>query len=256
MDYESVNGLVGEQTDNYETEEPLNAADLYTPNTEEANAPVREQMDASVQEKGAERTFTQDELNRQIAKRLKEERKKAAYQLGTELLSERMSGGITEADALAAIRDERIKSKVAQFQADPAKGFEELMRERYSQQQSGRDDSPEAKTAALTQELMEERADGRIPSDFDLNGYMKDAEQARRFLSIREKLGVEEAVRIAKLEMRQATGVVNKPLPKPISTNNAYQPRTIDYNAMSSQDFLKLREEVRKKANSGRNVKI
>lgn len=259
MDIDAVNPVaeeavatgIGEQSDN------VNAADLFTSegNDASADAPTQE----SAPEQKAERTFTNADVEEIVRKRLKKQ--KAAYELGREILDEFMrQGNMNEADALKAIREQRIKSKAALFKDNPEAFFEEQLRAR-EQRVEDPDDTPSSGGDAeqVFRDLMGEINSGKVPQEFDIRSYMKNPDLAREFLMLREKLGVEKACEIAMrmtASAKQTRAQTNAALPKSIGTNNSYSPQKLDYMAMSSEDFRKVAERVKKASASGKRVEI
>ena len=126
----------------------VNAADLFAPEANGADAQqTTTQADVPAQQT-EERRFTSDDMSRAVQNRLRQERRGAAYTLGRELLDEYMTANnLSEADALAKIREDRIKQKAAAFKADPEKGFAELMRQRQYTGEDAR--TPEARVETL-----------------------------------------------------------------------------------------------------------
>lgn len=241
---ENVTFAVETISEGNETGGEIDVGDLFNDEKAKADAPK------------PERTFTQADVNRAVQERLRAERKKAAYALGTEMLNERMErDGLSEKDALKAIRDERLQRKVAEYKENPEKGFEELLRSKESVDTPNTQDRAET----IAAELMQEQESGKIPSDFDLGGYLQDRERAKEFLRYREALGVEEAVKIARLQMAtdsEAKKGINRSLPKPIGTQNSYKPTSVDFTAMSSEEFRKARAQIQAAHAKGKRVKL
>lgn len=210
-----------------------------------------------------ERTFTQDEMNKAISKRLREERKSAEYSLGNELLRETMQEhNLSKQDALKKIREDRLKAKATEYKDNPEKGFEAILRGRnHDYEESVETLSTQSKAEQIAKELMQEVEEGRIPRDFNLSAYMSNPESARSFLRHRELLGVEEAVQIARMNESnhrqynsEDKAAKNKSLPKPIGTNNSYKPTIPDYTSMSTEEFKKAAAKIREAHKSGKRV--
>lgn len=238
----------------------ISAADLFTPeetgagNQTDSNV----QADAPAREKTDERRFTSDDMSRAVTNRLKQERKGAAYQLGRELLDEYMrTNNVNEADALAKIREERINAKAAAFKADPEKGFRELMQQREQRAEPEEDTrTPEAHAERLYNSIVADMQSGKVPDGFDLEAHMADRENARQFVELYEAFGMEKACAYAMRMSAPATTKTeqNRALPKPIATNNAYNPQNIDYMAMSSKEFAELERKMKKARAEGKRV--
>lgn len=241
----------------------VDAADLIAPEANGAGAQTEApQADVPDQGKTEERRFTSDEMSRAVQQRLKQERRGAAYQLGREILNEYMAANNirNEADALAKIREDRIKSKAAAFKADPQKGFEEMLRMQ-NQPTEPAEETRTAKAGNVDQiysELSDEIKTGKVPQGFDIVSYLSEPERARTFLRWREKLGVEEACNIAMQIMTPATPTkaeINRSLPKSIHTNNSYQPANIDYTKMTSEEFAAAEKRIRQARAQGKRVR-
>lgn len=235
----------------------VSAADLFVP---EANGTDAQQSTAPADvpaQRTEERRFTSDDMSRAVQNRLKQERRGAAYTLGRELLDEYMTANnLSEADALAKIREDRIKQKAAQFKADPEKGFAELMRQR---QYTGEDtQTPEARVETLYNNIVGDMKAGKVPQGFDLNAYMEDRDNAREFVELYEAFGMERACAYAMRMNAPAPSKAeqNRALPKPINTNNSYTPAQPDVWAMSSKDFAEMEKRMKKARAQGKRVNI
>lgn len=246
---------MGEQGDT------ISAADLFAPEANDADeqSAKQNQTDAPARKKQpTERTFTSDDMSRAVQNRLKQERRGAAYKLGRELLDEYMrANNVSEADALARIREERISSKAAEYKADPEKGFRELMQQREQRIEPEEEtQTSEAKAQILYNSIVADINSGKVPSGFNLEAHLSDRENAKQFLELYEAFGMEKACAYT---MRMSAPVQtrteqNRALPKPISTNNAYNPQPIDYMGMSSKDFAELEQKMKKARANGKRV--
>ena len=235
----------------------VSAADLFAPEGNGTDAPqTAAQADVPAQQP-EERRFTSDDMSRAVQNRLRQERRGAAYTLGRELLDEYMkTNNITEAEALAKIREDRIQQKAAQFKADPEKGFAELMRQR---QYAGDDTpTPEARVDRLYNDIVTDIQSGKVPQGFDLNAYLSNPNDARDFIDLYEQFGMERACAFAMRMNAQTPSKAeqNRALPKPINTNNAYTPVQPDVWAMSSKDFAEMEKRMRKARAQGKRVNI
>ena len=241
--------------------ETISAADLYTPeeNGASAQTDTNVQTDAPAQEDKSARMYTSDEMSDTVEKRLKQERRKAAYKLGRELLDEymRLANITDENEALKQIREQRLKDKAARFKDDPQAAFEELLRARETREEP--EDTPTSGGDAqrVYREIVQEINDGKVPKDFDIEGYLSDRERARKFLAWREKLGIEEACEIAmSMNPKPTKTEQNRALPKTFGTNNAYSPKKLDYRNMSTEEFRKVKEQIKRQSASGKRVEL
>lgn len=238
-----------------EQSDTVNVADLYTPDENGASAQTDTlaQTDAPVQQT-EERRYTSDEMSATVRKRLDKEHEKAAWKLGNELLKERMQAdNIDEAEALKRIRDDRIRAKAAQFKDDPEKGFAELMRMREQPEDTP---TPGGDVQRVYDEIVAEINDGKVPNGFDLTGYLSDPARAREFLKLREAVGIERACALVMPQQPMTKAEQNRALPQSIGTNNAYAPKRLDYGEMSSEDFRKVDEKIKKMHAAGKRVEF
>lgn len=241
--------------------ETVSVADLFTPEANgAAESSTQAQTDASVSPQKEQRMFTSDEMSKAVQNRLKQERRGAAYQLGRELLDERMRAeNLSEADALAKIREDRIKAKAQQYKENPEAAFEELLRNKYQPPTEPEETpTPERNVQKVYNEIVAEINDGKVPEGFDLTAYLSDRDRAVEFLEWREKLGMEQACAIAmRLSDKAPTQTeINRALPKPIGTNNAYSPKQVDFTEMSSEDFRKMNEKIKRMSAAGKRVEF
>ena len=235
----------------------VNAADLFAPEANGADAQqTTTQADVPAQQT-EERRFTSDEMSRAVQNRLKQERRGAAYTLGRELLDEYMTANnLSEADALAKIREDRIKQKAAAFKADPEKGFAELMRQRQYTGEDAR--TPEARVETLYNNIVGDMKAGKVPKGFDLNAYMADQNNAREFIELYEAFGMERACAYAMRMNAPAPSKAeqNRSLPQPERTNNSYTPAQPDIWSMTAKDFAEMEQRMKKARAQGKRVNI
>lgn len=241
---------MSEQSDN------VNAADLFT--SEEIDASAQQPAQESAPEQKAERTFTNADVEEIVRKRLAKQ--KNAYELGREILEEFMrQGNMSEADALKAIREQRIKSKAAMFKDNPEAFFEEQLRAREYRAEPDEAPTSDGSAEQMFRELAAEINSGRVPQEFDIRTYMQDPDRAREFLELRSALGVEKACEIAmrmQTTAKQTRRQTNEALPKSHGTNNSYSPKKLDYMEMSAEDFRKVAERVKKASAAGKRVEL
>ena len=235
----------------------VSAADLFAPEANGTDAPQSTAPADVPAQRTEERRFTSDDMSRAVQNRLKQERRGAAYTLGRELLDEYMTANnLSEADALAKIREDRIKQKAAQFKADPEKGFAELMRQR---QYTGEDtQTPEARVDRLYNDIVTDIQSGKVPQGFDLNAYLSNPNDARDFIDLYEQFGMERACAFAMRMNAQTPSKAeqNRALPKPINTNNSYTPAQPDVWAMSAKDFAEMEKRMKKARAQGKRGSI
>jgi hypothetical protein len=239
---------IGEQYD------VVNAADLFTPEANGAAEQTNEQQTDATTVHTEDRRYTSDEMSNAVKQRLKQERRKAAYVLGEELLRERMKAdNVTEEEALRRIREDRIKQKAAEFKADPEKGFAEILRQKDVGETA---QTPEARVDRLYSDIVEDIKAGKVPTGFDLDAYMSDQNNARQFVELYEAFGMEKACAYAMRMNAPAPtkAEVNRSLPKPINTNNAYTPAMPDIWSMSSEDFAKMAGRMDQAHKQGKRV--
>ena len=238
----------------------VNAADLLTPeatgagNQTDGNA----QTDAPARETPNERRFTSDDMSRAVQNRLKQERKGAAYQLGRELLDEYMrANNVSEADALAKLREDRINQKAAAFKADPEKGFRELMQQRATREPEEETQTPEARVETLYNNIVADMQAGKVPDGFDLNAHLNDRANAQQFIELYEAFGMEKACAYAmRMNPKPTRTEINRSLPQGIQTNNSYTPSTPDFENMDSKTFREFDQKMKQAYNSGKRVKF
>lgn len=208
-----------------------------------------------------ERMFAQAELDNLIQRRLASERNKPAYRIGKEALANAMNGNdkMTEAEAEALIRKQRIKQRVDSYKGDTSKFMEDVLLEQ-ERRQSGQtepDGNEGDGTRALSQQLAQERASGAIPEDFDLLGTLKDPSRRNSFLADREKFGAAAAVELSRRAAQTAPQVQKPNLPKPIKANdNGYKANKVDFSEMSTEEFRKFEAKIKRAAASGKEVRF
>lgn len=239
----------------------IDAADLLASEANGAGGqPETPQADAQPKVKPEDRRYTTDDMSKAVQNRLKQERRGAAYQLGREMLDEYMAANNiqNEADALAKIREDRIKTKAAAFKANPEKGFEEMLRMRSQPIEPAEETrTAEAYVESLYNSIVEDMQAGKVPQDFDLNAYLSEPNRAREFIEWYQKLGMERACSIASrlIQPRPSKADVNRALPRPISTNNSYQPANIDYMSMTSEEFAAVEKRIKQARAQGKKVR-
>lgn len=263
MTFEAENSFAPESTavGSGGESEVVSAADLLTPEAKGASEQSKEPVSADAPaENKAERMFTSGEMSDTVEKRLKQERRKAAYVLGSELLKERMNAdNVDETEALRRIREDRRKAKAAEYKNDPQKAFEELLRMREQPQEPEEEDTETSEAAArrVYNDIVEGISSGRVPKEFDIKNYLSDVGRAREFITLYEKLGLEQACSIA---MRMTSSASqektarNRALPKPIDTNNTTAPKAIDYMSMTSEQFAEYKRRVKEARAAGKTV--
>ena len=242
----------------------VTAADLLTPEakgaSEQSEAPA--QTDAPKQEQKAERMFTSSEMSDTVEKRLRQERKKAAYTLGNALLSERMKAeNIDEAEAYKRIMDDRRKAKAAEYRENPEKAFNELLRmnEERQQPEEQRTRTSEATADQYFQTIIDGISSGIVPKEFDVKGYMSDRERGSAFLDMIDAFGLERACKMAMsmsapMQKGPSKTERNRELPQPINTNNSSEPRQVDFKSMSSDQFAEYKRRMKEAAAAGKKV--
>lgn len=234
----------------------VNVADLITSEANDASkqtdAPQTDAPDVQTEE----RKYTSDDMSKAVQNRLRQERKKAAYILGDELLKERMlADNVNEEEALKRIRDDRIKQKAAAFKANPEKAYEEMLRMRNQPIEPVEDArTTETDVERLYNSIVGDMQAGKVPQDFDLNAHMSDPNKAREFIDLYEAFGMEKACAYAMRMSAPTKAEINRSLPKPINTNNAYTPATPDIWAMSSEDFAKMDQKMKQARAQGKRV--
>lgn len=238
----------------------VDAADLLAPEANGASAQTEAPQTDAPAQKPNERRFTSDDMSKAVQNRLKQERRGAAYQLGREMLDEYMTANNikNEADALAKIREDRIKQKAAAFKANPEKGFEEMLRMRNQPTDPDEEtQTPETEIDRLYGSMVGDIQAGKVPQGFDLNGFMADRDNARMFIELYQALGMEKACEYAmRMNAPQPTkAVINKSLPKPINTNNSYTPANVDYMSMTSEQFAEVEKRIRQARAQGKRVR-
>lgn len=239
----------------------INAADLFAPEANGAGVQTDRdaQTDAPVEQKPDDRRFTSDDMSRAVQNRLKQERRGAAYQLGRELLDEYMrANNLSESDALAKIREDRIKQKAAEFKADPEKGFTELMRQREQRIEPEEETrTSEARAETLYNNIVSDMQAGKVPQGFDLRAYMTNRENAQQFIELYEAFGMEKACAYAIRMAPQPTRTeINRSLPQGITTNNSYSPNIPDVANMDSKTFREFDQKMKQAYSSGKRVKF
>jgi hypothetical protein len=258
MEFDTVNPEVVEQNPAVGIGESndVNAADLFAPEANSASEQPKETQTDAPAPQTDDRRFTSDEMSKAVQNRLKQERKKAAYVLGEEMLKERMrADNIDESEALKRIREDRIKQKAAQFKADPEKGFAELIRQQNTPVEDTR--TTEANDVdAVFNAMVGDIQSGKVPNGFDLNAHMSDPNRAREFVDLYKAFGMERACEMSARMYAPAPTQkeINGALPKPINTNNRYTPSTPDVWSMTPEAFAKMEQRMKTARAQGKTV--
>ena len=259
MEFDTVNPEVVEQNPAVGIGESndVNAADLFAPEANSTSEQPKETQTDAPAPQTDDRRFTSDEMSKAVQNRLKQERKKAAYVLGDEMLKERMrADNIDEAEALKRIREDRIKQKAAQFKADPEKGFAELMRQQTPVTVEDTETTGAENVDALFGAIVNDIQMGKVPNGFDLNAHMSDPNRAREFVDLYKAFGMERACAMSARMYASAPTQreINDALPKPINTNNRYSPAKPDIWAMSPEEFAKMEQKMKTARAQGKTV--
>lgn len=191
----------------------------------------------------------QKDFNKALNARLGEERTRLTrryeqspeYMLGKQLLEERMrKDGLTADAAYQTIRNEQIQAQAKNYKDNPASFYEDWLRSQSQPQRQSTEPTPQT-AESLTSQLMDARARGVMPEDFQPNDITAD------FIANVQKYGMDGALAVwDNTRPQQArTAIVNElerrqNMPQPMRSNGDFvAPRPPDFAHMSSEEFKK-----------------
>ena len=185
------------------------------------------------------------------------------YQLVRALISDRArEKGITEADALRDLQNDRIRQMSENYAKNPAQFYEDLLTGK-TNFQSAQPNNPNGLMSA--EELARQMADsiraGEVPEGFDVQkldtGFLDDV---NRYKSVSAALRIWKAEHTADVKAQQIATELQRrqKAPKPMSPTSANpsSPSPPDYAHMSSEEFRRLDQQIQKAALEGKKVRL
>ena len=206
---------------------------------------------------------SQKDIDRAFGQRLAQERRKYetsdAYQLGQMLLSERAQrDGITPAEAYQRIQQERLDATADAYAKDPKQFYKDWLQGANNQQQrptfnQPARETPETQAQRVGEELASMYQAGTLPEGFDIRSNL-DQDTYNNIV----EYGAPAAMRIWAAEhgpQRELARRQSGPAPmRPTSSNKQSGPT--DYHDISTADYYKKKEEIRKAILDGKKVRL
>ena len=169
--------------------------------------------------------------------------------------------GITREQALAELNSERIKAKAQAYNANPELMYMDMMMGRMPNMQAQQQPSTGyASVNEIAAQMAEAIRSNEIPEGFDVQHPDND------FFESASQFGVKAALRIWKAEhagQLKAQDIANElqrrqKAPKPMSPSSANPatPAPPNYAEMSSEQFRKIEEQIKRAAMNGKRVRL
>ena len=206
---------------------------------------------------------TQKDIDKAFGQRLAQERRKyeqsPEWQLGSIYLEERAKrDGISKAEAYQRIQQERLDARAEAYAKDPKQFYKDLLQgntvpqQRQTFSQPARE-TPEAQAQRVGEELASMYQAGALPYGFDIKSNL-DQDTYNNIV----EYGAPAAMRIWAAEhgpQRELARRQSGPAPmRPTSSNKQSGPT--DYNNISTADYYKKKEEIRKAILDGKKVRL
>lgn len=205
---------------------------------------------------------SQKDIDAAFGKRLAKEREKyeqsPEWQLGALYLDERAKrDGISRNEAYQRIQQERLDAKADAYARDPKQFYKDLLSGNATPQQRQpsfqQAETLEAQAQRVGAELANMYKAGQLPQGFDIQQSL-DQDTYNNIV----EYGAPAAMRIWAAEHGPAQELARRqsgPAPmRPTSSNKQSAPT--DYNNVSSADYFKKREEIRKAILDGKKVRL
>lgn len=208
---------------------------------------------------------SQKDIDAAFGKRLAKEREKyeqsPEWQLGALYLDERAKrDGISRNEAYQRIQQERLDAKADAYARDPKQFYKDLLSGNATPQQrqpsfqpAPQSETPESQAQRVGAELANMYKAGQLPQGFDIQQSL-DQDTYNNIV----EYGAPAAMRIWAAEHGPAQELARRqsgPAPmRPTSSNKQSAPT--DYNNVSSADYFKKREEIRKAILDGKKVRL
>jgi len=172
--------------------------------------------------------------------------------------------GITREQALRELNDERINARAQQYAKDPASWYRDQMLGQQNTQAQANTPAGMLPVEEIARQMADAMRSNALPEGFDPHNPGND------FFEAAGQYGVKAALRIWKAEhasevqaqtdARQIATEIerrrNAPKPMSPSSANPSVPREVDYMSMSTEQFKKFEEQLRKADREGKRVRL
>lgn len=203
---------------------------------------------------------TQADVDKAIGQRLAQERSRLEkgdeYQLGKFLLDSLTATGLSRSEAANKLKQAEIDRQAEVYAKDPKAFYKEQLLKSQTPSAPQAQDSVQA----LAQELAQAKLSGDLPESFG------KADLTDGFVSDMKTYGVRPAIEMWKRQrgstMPTAQAVAAEverrhSAPAPMSPNGqSAQPTIPDFASMSSDDFRKYENAIKRAANEGKRVRF
>lgn len=252
-----------------ESTEEVFAGDLVGDSSQEAGTVVEPAADEQLP-----KVKSQKDFNAALSQRLAGEnakgynRAKAEFEASPEmqfvraLISDRArEKGITEQQALQELQNDRIRQVSENYAKNPAQFYEDMLRGRNPinalQPQFNADDLSNDLGAQMANAI---RA-GQLPEGFDVkNPGTQFFDDFTKYRNVEVALRLWQAEHQSDIQAQQIANELQRrqKAPKPMSptTANPQSPAPPDYANMSSEDFRKLEEQIKRAELQGKKVRL
>lgn len=172
--------------------------------------------------------------------------------------------GITREQALRELNEERINARAQQYAKDPASFYRDQMLAQQNNQAQAANPTGMLPVEEIARQMADAMRSNALPEGFDPHNPGND------FFEAAGQYGVKAALRIWKAEhasevqaqtdARQIATEIERrrSAPKPMSPTSANPavPREVDYMSMSTDQFKKFEEQIRKAEREGKRVRL
>ena len=207
----------------------------------------------------------QKDIDKAFGQRLAQERRKyeqsPEWQLGSAYLDERARrDGVSRAEAYQRIQQERLDARADAYAKDPKQFYKDLLQGNTPTQrqpafqgsQAPAYEDPQSQAKRVGEELANMYSAGSLPQGFDIQHLDQDT-----YNNIVE-YGAPAAMRIWAAEHGPAQELARRqsgPAPmRPTSSNKQSGP--VDYSSISSEEYRKKKDEIRKAMLNGKRVRL
>lgn len=221
--------------------------------------------DAQPAQTGDDSLLSQDEVRNQerinaaIAQRLNAERRKfendPIYQLGKRYAA--------QFESAEAAREQLLNEQAERLAGDPKAFAMEFLKQGQKEQPTApapETEDPRESVAAIVNDLIAMGDNGELPQDFNLDAYLKAYPD---FINDYQQFGIKAAVKMAGLAVQnqkaaETSAKLEQNARLPQSTRPASIPREQppDFQNMSSAQFRRYEEKIRRATMDGKRVKF
>lgn len=217
--------------------------------------------------KGGKGFIPQADFNRILGERLGDERKKyeatPEFMLGQQLIRERAArDGVSADEAYRRITDDHIKQRAEQYDKNPKEFYADMLRQQMTPNTPPTPQPPRetpASAMTLTQQLLEAGAPsmGFLPQHITPQ-FAADAQE----LGVRAALALWKRGMQAQPQSASPEAIIDqieqrRRAPQPMRpTTQASGAPSYDYASMSTEEFRKLEQQIKKATSEGRRVRL